>query len=158
MNQTIEAKWPWIDGSNAMRLTLLDTLSDADLAFNPGGANVSLGALCVEMGEVEHAYIQSFQTFTQDWSYHAEDPALATSVSALRAWYQQLDGELQSTLAGLSDEDVKKTIDRGGGFSMPVDLQMDVYLQALLIFFGKVTVYFKAMNKPLPQQVREYIG
>ena len=51
----------------------------------------------------------------------------------------------------------RRTIDRGG-FSMPVELQLDVYLQALLIFLGKATVYFKAMNKALPQNFQEYIG
>jgi hypothetical protein len=52
---------------------------------------------------------------------------------------------------------LKKTIDRSG-YPMPVELQLDVYLQALLIFFGKATIYFKAMNKALPQQIQEYIG
>ncbi len=41
---------------------------------------------------------------------------------------------------------------------MLVELQLDVYLQALLIFLGKATIYLKAMNKPLPQQIQEYIG
>jgi hypothetical protein len=52
---------------------------------------------------------------------------------------------------------LKKTIDRGG-YAMPVDLQLDVYLQALLIFFGKATIYLKAMNKKVPEQIQEYIG
>ncbi len=50
-----------------------------------------------------------------------------------------------------------KSVDRSG-FTMPVELQLDVYLQALLIFFGKATIYLKAMNKPLPPQIQEYIG
>ena len=37
-------------------------------------------------------------------------------------------------------------------------MQLDIYLQALLIFFGKVTIYMKAMNKALPPSVKEYIG
>lgn len=41
---------------------------------------------------------------------------------------------------------------------MPVEMQLDVYLQALLIFFGKVAIYLKAMNNPLPKTVQEYIG
>jgi hypothetical protein len=41
---------------------------------------------------------------------------------------------------------------------MPVEMQLDVYLQALLIFFGKATVYLKAMNKEAPKQIEEYIG
>jgi len=64
---------------------------------------------------------------------------------------------MKAAVSALSDEDLTKTVDRGG-FMMPVELQLDVYLQALLIFFGKATVYLKAMNKPLPEQIKEYIG
>ncbi|TMD44669.1 MAG: hypothetical protein E6I93_17955 [Chloroflexi bacterium] len=64
---------------------------------------------------------------------------------------------MKATVSALSDEDLKKTVDRGG-YAMPVDMQLDVYLQALLIFFGKATIYLKAMNKALPQQVQDYIG
>ncbi len=39
----MQEKWPWPEGSRRMRLKLLDTLSDADLAFSPGGQNSTLG-------------------------------------------------------------------------------------------------------------------
>jgi len=150
-------KWPWIEGTHAMRTQLLDTLSDADLTFNPGGQNMTLGALCRELGDTEYSYTQSLKTFKQDWSYHNAEAGLESSVKRLSAWFHTLDEELKATVSALSDEDLKKTIDRGG-YAMPVELQLDVYLQALLIFFGKATVYLKAMNKPLPQQIQEYIG
>jgi hypothetical protein len=41
---------------------------------------------------------------------------------------------------------------------MPVDLQLDIYLQALLIFFGKAAVFLKATSKPLPKTMQDYIG
>ena len=157
MNRSMLEKWSWIDGTHAMRSQLLDILSDADLAFNPGGQNMTLGALCREMGEIEHSYVQSLKTFQQDWSYHNMEADLESSVARLKAWFQTLDDELKATISAFSDEDLKKTVDRGG-YMMPVELQLDVYLQALLIFFGKATVYLKAMNKPLPQQIHEYIG
>ncbi len=157
MNRSMLEKWSWIDGTHAMRSQLLDILSDADLAFNPGGQNMTLGALCREMGEIEHSYVQSLKTFQQDWSYHNGEVNLESSVARLKAWFQTLDDELKATISAFSDEDLKKTVDRGG-YMMPVELQLDVYLQALLIFFGKATVYLKAMNKPLPQQIQEYIG
>ena len=68
MNRYMLEKWPWIEGTHGMRSQLLDSLSDADLAFSPGGQNMTLGALCREMGEVEYSYIQSLKTFRQDWS------------------------------------------------------------------------------------------
>ena len=158
MNRYMTEKWPWIEGTHQMRSQLLHMLSDADLAFNPGGQNMTLGALCRESGEVEFSYIQSLKTSQQDWSYRNGEVALERSVARLKEWFQKLDDELKAVASALTDEDLKKTVDRGGGFAMPVDLQLDVYLQALLIFFGKATIYLKAMNKPLPQQFQEYIG
>lgn len=157
MNRLLNEKWPWIEGSHGMRTQFLETLSDADLAFSPGGQNMTLGALCREMGEAEHSYIQSLQTFKQDWSYRNTEAGLDGSVARLKAWFQTLDEEMKAAVSALSDEDAKKTINRNG-FEMPVDLQLDVYLQALLIFFGKATVFLKAMNKPLSPQFQEYIG
>ena len=158
MNRYFQEKWPWIEGSHLMRTQLLDMLSDADLAFNPGGENVSLGALCRELGEVEHSYTQSLKTFQQDWSYRNTDAALESSVARLKAWFQALDDEMQATIAGFSDDDLRQSVDRGNGASMPVDWQLDTYLQAMLIFFGKATIYLRMMNKPLPEQMRAYIG
>ena len=156
MNQLMQEKWPWIDGSHKMRTQLLDLISDTDLAFSPGGQNISLGTLCREMGDTEYAYIQSLQTFNQDWSYHNTEAGLESSVTQLKNWYQTLDEELQTTVSAFSDEDATKTVNRGG-YPTPIGLQLDVYLQALLIFFGKVTIYLKAMNKSLPKEVQEYI-
>lgn len=157
MNRYMQEKWPWIEGTHGMRSQLIDALSDSDLAFSPGGQNMTLGALCREMGDIEYSYIQSLKTFQQDWSYHNTDAGLESSVAQIKDWYQTLDEEMKATVSALSDEDLTKIIDRGG-FSMPVDLQLDVYLQALLIFFGKATVFLKAMNKPLPQNFPEVIG
>lgn len=157
MNRYMQVRWPWIEGTHGMRSQLLDTMSDADLTFNPGGQNITLGALCREIGEIEHAYIQSLKTFKQDWSYRNTEAGLESSVARLKAWYQTLDEEMKETVSAFSDEDLNKTVDRNG-FTTPLEMQLDVYLQALLIFFGKATVYFKAMNKPLPQTIQEYIG
>ena len=84
MNRYMTDKWPWIEGTHQMRSQLLDILNDADLTFNPGGQNMSLGALCRELGEVELSYTQSLKTFQQDWSYRNEDTALEGSVTRLK--------------------------------------------------------------------------
>jgi len=157
MNSSLHEIWSFIEGTHGMRSELLATLSDADFAFNPGGQNMPLGALCREMGDIEYSYIQSLKMFKQDWSYHNTDAGLEHSLAAIQAWYQSLDEEMKTIVSDLPDEDVTKTIDRGG-FSVPVNLQLDIYLQALLIFFGKATIYLKAMNKPLPESIRDWIG
>lgn len=157
MNRYMNEKWSWIEGSHGMRTQLLDMLNDTELAFSPGGQNMTLGALCREMGETEYSYIQSLKTFQQNWSYRNTEAGMDSSVARLQAWFQALDEEMKATVAALADEDFQKMVKRNG-FEMPVEMQLDVYLQALLIFFGKATIYFKAMNKALPQQVQEYIG
>lgn len=157
MNRYMQEKWSWIEGTHGMRTQLMDILSDADLAFSPGGQNMTLGALCREMGEIEYSYIQSLKTFKQDWSYHNTEAGLESDVNRLKTWYQTLDDEVKATVSALADEDLTKMVDRDG-YNMPVEMQLDVYLQALLIFFGKVTIYLKAMNKAAPKQIEEYIG
>ncbi len=156
MNHFMQEQWSMYEGTHGMRTQLMDTLSDADLAFTPGGQNMTLGALCREIGEIEYSYIQSFKTFTQDWSYRNTEPGLETSVSQLKAWYDELDNDMKETLAALSDGDFNKMVNRG--FEFPLEVQIQIYLQALLIFFGKATIYVKAMNRPLPQIIQEWIG
>jgi hypothetical protein len=157
MNAFMQDQWPMYEGTHAMRTSLLDVLTDADLIFSPGGQTMPLGALLREFGEIEHAYVESLKTFKQDFNYRNTEPGLERSLARLRAWYRALDADMQTTLAGLSDEDLKKTIARGG-FAPTVDVQMQIYLQALLIFFGKATIYLRAMNRPLPQTIQEWIG
>ena len=153
-NRVMQERWPWIEGSHAMRAQALDLLIDADLAFNPGGANMTLGALCREMGEIEHSYLESLKTLKQDWSYRNEEAGLEGSVARLKAWYAALDEEMKSVVSALSDEDLAKIVEREGTPTWPVETQLEVYLQALLIFFGKLTIYLKALNKPLPKEFR----
>ena len=157
MNRIMNEKWPWIEAAHGMRSQLLNILSDADLAFSPGGQTMTLGALCRQMGETEHAYIQSLKTLKQEWSYHHPEADVTSHVARLTAWFQTLDEEMQAILTTFWDEDGNKTIDRGGG-TVTVEFQLDVYLQAVLIFLGKATIYLKAMNKPLPKEFQEYIG
>jgi len=149
-------KWPWIEAAHGMRSQLFNILSDADLAFSPGGQTMTLGALCRQMGETEHAYIQSLKTLKHEWSYRHPEADVASHVARLKAWFQTLDDEMQATITTFWDEDGNKTIDRGG--PVTVEFQLDVYLQAVLIFLGKATIYLRAMNKQLPPFFEEYIG
>ena len=156
MNRIMDEKWPWIEAAHGMRSQLFNILSDADLAFSPGGQTMTLGALCRQMGETEHAYTQSLKTLKQEWSYHHPEADVASHVARLKAWFQTLDDEMQATITTFWDEDGNKTIDRGG--PVTVEFQLDVYLQAVLIFLGKATIYLRAMNKQLPPFFEEYIG
>lgn len=159
MNSLMREYYPTFEYYQAMRNQLMDILEDDDLAFEIGGENPSLGTLCVEIGETQVSYIESFKTLKQDFSYGNEDPELAHSIARLRAWYIQLDQQLKSALESFSEEDLRTSlVDRGGGFELPLHIQLDVYKEALLIFYGKVSVYLKAMGKERPQQWQEWIA
>ena len=118
---------------------------------------MTLGALCREMGETEYSYTQSFKAFEQDWLYHNAEAGLVSSTSRLKKWFQTLDDDMKAAIAALSDDDGKKVVHRGS-FESTVDFQLEFYLQAVLIFLGKATIFLRAMNKPLPQAFQDYIG
>ncbi len=157
MNRLMQEKWSWVEGSHGMRTELMDSLTDADLAFTPGGTAMTLGALCREMGDIEQSYLQSFKTLKQDFANKNTEAGIETSIVKLKAWYQQMDADMQAALAALSDDELSKQIDRGGGSMMPLEIQLDVYLQALLIFFGKASIYLRVMNKSLPKNIQDWI-
>lgn len=142
--------------TQAIRSQMMDILTNADLTFRLPG-NPTLGEQCRESGQVEQTYIDSFRTLTQSFDYAAVDAALETNVAKLKEWYAALDADLEAALIALKDTDVQTTmIDRG--WLNPVGRQLYIYREALLIFYGKVTCYLRAMGKPLPQQMRSWIG
>lgn len=155
MNRFMNEKWAWYEPTHGMRDEALATLTDADLAFNPGGQNLTLGALFREMGEIEYSYIQSLKTFKQDWNYHNSE--VGNSVAGLQTWFKTLDAEMKDVISAFSDEELSKTIKRESGYEMPIEFQMETYLQAVFIFFGKLSVTLKAMDKPLTQAMKDWV-
>ena len=152
----------FLDEYQALRGQLLDLINDEDLGVSLGGASPTLGQLCREIGEIEHAYVTSFRTFRQDFTYQNREHGVETSVAALRAWYQELDRDLNVALDGLSPEDMTRRIvraDFGEEYFSPTPTeQLDVYREALLIFYGKASVYLRALSKLFPDQWRSWIG
>lgn len=158
MNSIMTGYYPIFEQYQAMRNQLMGILTDADLDYQPGGANPPLGVLCREIGETEYAYIQSFKTFKLDFSYHNDEPGLAQSGARLAAWFAALDQELKAAVAGLTEEDLQqRQVDRGS-FSLPPNFNLQIYNEALLIFYGKVIVYLRAAGKPVPQQWTDWLG
>ena len=159
MNRIVSEQYGLFRLYQRLREQLLATLTDADLAFTPGGANPPLGELCLEIGETEQAYVDSFRNFSQRFDYHQADRSLAGSVAGLQAWYEQMDAELYTAVAALSDEEIaNRPIDRGNGFLVPAEVQLHIYQEALIIFYGKVTVYLKLLGKPMSEQWQHWIG
>lgn len=158
MNADMKHFWQLNRMYARLRDELMASLSDADLAFSPGGENPSLGALCRELGETQQAYVQSFKSFEVDFSYRVNDDSLLGSVAKLRAWYATLDHELEAALSTITDEDVaNRKMDRDG-FETPLHISLDILREAMLIFYGKVSVYLKAMGKARTQTWREWVA
>ncbi len=142
-----------------LRNQLLDILSDADLHYRPADVIPTLGQLCREIGDVEYSYIQSFKTFTQDFDYQNDETGIETSVEKLTIWFAQLDKELKAVVEKLTEDDIEnRKIERDAEFKVSLQVQLEIYKEALLIFYGKVSVYLKIMQKPLPQQWKDWIG
>ena len=91
MNSQIKEFWDLNRMYVGLRDSLMEELTDEELAYTPGGDNPTLGALCRELGETQYAYAQSYKTFTVDFSYRSNDDKYLKSVAALKAWYAQLD-------------------------------------------------------------------
>ena len=165
MNSLIRVHMPatYFSDYQALRGELMAILADNDLGFQVGGTSATLGALCREIGEIEHTYVESLRTFRQDFGYRNPDPRLEISVRALVSWYEELDRELSAAIAALSEDDIaNRRIVRDdfdiSDFSPLPSIQLDIYREALLIFYGKASVYLRAMGKPLPGHWPHWIG
>jgi hypothetical protein len=159
MNSLMQTTWPTFELYQAIRGQIMGVLSDGDLSFSPGGTNLPLGELCREIGEVEQAYLASFQTFELDFGYRNTTPGLALSVAALAAWFAELDQQLKAVIEAFTDEQLEaQAVRRGPSWTLPIRVQLMIYQEALLIFYGKASVYLKALNKPIPEQMRNWIA
>lgn len=158
MNAEIQRFWKLNRMYTPLRDELMTVLEDEDLAFSPGGSNPTLGELCRELGETQYAYAQSFKTFKIDFSYRTDDDRYIKSVAALQDWYKQLDADLEAAVESVTDEDVAERVMDRGGYEVPVHISLDILREALLIFYGKVSVYAKAMDKPLTQMWTDWIA
>jgi hypothetical protein len=159
MNSIMTDYYPLFRLYQQMRGQVLDVLSDEDLAFQPGGENATLGVLCREIGETEQCYIDSFKSFQLDFNYQYPDPDVDKSTAALRDWFQRLDRELEQAISAISEEDIQnRLVDRGGDFHIRPNINLMIYQEALLIFYGKVSVYLKILGKTPSDQWRHWIA
>jgi uncharacterized damage-inducible protein DinB len=146
-----------------LRDELMELLTDDDLSYRPGAATFSLGELCREIGEIEHSYVEALRTFRQDFDWRTPDPRVERSVGALREWYADLDRRLATALEALTEDEVaNRRVTRHDfgveGFSPLPPQELDIYREALLIFYAKVSIYLRAMGKVLSERWQAWIG
>ena len=158
MNSIMRDQANLYEMTRSLRDQMLDSLTDADLKHTFSGDNVSLGVLCRTLGDFQQTYIESFKTFKFGEVIPNADSTLETDLTKLKAWFKTLDTELLAALENLSEDDIQsKMVDRIH-FKLPVTAQFHVYREALLIFYGKASIYLKALSKPLTQQWKDWIG
>lgn len=148
-----------IRGHHSMRDHLLTVVSDADLAYKLPGQNPALGELLVQMGDLQGVYTHSFETFTLDWTHHQLPPPESTTVASLQAWFKAQDEAMQAALDRFTEEELRiDRIDRGGGFIASPFVQHQVYREAVYIFYGKLSVYLRALERDAGEQWMAWVG
>ena len=156
MNQIETEFFGLLDMTHGVRDQAIGTIAAADLAFAVEGGR-TLGELVQNLGDVEWQYSQSFKTMKQDFSLPAPDREKVTSGDAAVEWFHGLDVDLKAALSALSDEELAKPIDRGG-WQMPVMVNFHTYREAVLILFGKLDIYLRALGKDLPEEWVAWVG
>jgi uncharacterized damage-inducible protein DinB len=148
-----------IRGHHSMRDHVLTVVSDADLAYELPGQNPTLGGLLVEMGDLQGVYTHSFETFTLDWKHRQLPPPAPLTIASLRAWFDAQDDAMKAALDRFTDEELRiDRIDRGGGFIASPFVQHQVYREAVYIFYGKLSVYLRALERDAGASWAAWVG
>lgn len=142
-----------------LRSSLLASLRDEDLAFAVPG-NPTLGEVLAELVATERAYIAGFRDGAMAWG--PPDPAAAAgqgAVDRLGATFAALDDEFEAAIAALSDADFRdRRIDHGGGYILSMRGLLHTWIEALVIVYGRIDVYLRAMDRLRSEQWRDWIG
>jgi hypothetical protein len=144
---------------HSMRDLALSLLSDGDLDYRLPGWNPTLGELFVEMGAIQGVYTHSFETFDIEWDRRRLPPPPALTVAGLRAWFAQHDEAMEEALSRFTDAELHSPrIDRGSGFIVSPFTQHEIYREAVYIFYGKLSVYLRALERDAGPDWAAWVG
>jgi hypothetical protein len=156
MNSLFEEE---IRGHHSMRDHLLTVVSDADLACKLPGSNPTLGNLLVELGDVQGVYTHSFETSTLDWAHRQLPPPDPMTIGNLRTWFDAQDAAMKAVLDRFTPQELQvERIDRGHGFIASPFVQHQIYREAVYIFYGKLSVYLKALERDAGPDWAAWVG
>jgi uncharacterized damage-inducible protein DinB len=148
-----------VRGHHTMRDHLLTVVSDADLAYKLPGQNPTLGDVLVELGNVEGVYVHSFEAFTLDWAHRPLPAPEPITIAGLQAWFRALDDAMIAALSRFTEEELHADrIDRGHGFVASPHTQHAIYREAVYIFYGKLSVYLKALERDAGDEWAAWVG
>jgi hypothetical protein len=156
MNSLFEEE---IRGHHSMRDHLLTVVSDADLACKLPGLNPTLGNLLVELGDIQGVYTHSFETSMLDWAHRQLPPPDPVTVGTLRTWFEAQDAAMKAALDRFTPDELHvDRIDRGQGFIASPFVQHQIYREAVYIFYGKLSVYLKALERDAGPDWAAWVG
>jgi hypothetical protein len=148
-----------IRGHHSMRDHLLTVVSDADLAYQLPGHNPTLAGQLVELGDLQGVYTHSFETDILDWTHRQLPPPEQLTVAGLQAWFRAHDDAMKTALDRFTDEELHTgRIDRGDGFIASPFVQHQIYREAVYIFYGRLSVYLKALERDAGEQWAGWVG
>lgn len=141
-----------------LRTSLLETLSDEDLAFAVPG-NPSMGAVLEQLTATQQSYIDCLRTEVMTWAAVEPLSEGPGGVERLIRRFAELDAAFEAELESISDESFRDTrIDHGGGYILPMRGIVHTWVEALVIVYGKLDVYLRAMGRPRSEQWVDWIG
>ena len=148
-----------IRGHHSMRDHLLTLVSDADLDYKLPGQNPTLGELLVQLGDIQGVYSHSFETLTLDWAHRQLPPPNPITIAGLRAWFAAHDDAMKAALDQFTEDELRiDRIDRGHGFIASPFVQHQIYREAVYIFYGKLSVYLRALERDAGPDWASWVG
>lgn len=148
-----------IRGHHSMRDHLLTVVSDEELSYELPGANPTLGQLLIDLGNVQGVYTHSFETLELDWTHRQVPPPSPVTVGSLRAWFDVQDAAMKAALDAFTVEELRvERIDRGGGFIASPFVQHEIYREAVYIFYGRLSVYLRALERDAGPTWAAWVG
>lgn len=156
MNSLFEEE---IRGHHSMRDHLLTVVSDADLSYKLPGHNPTLGDLLIDLGDTQGVYTHSFETLELDWAHRQLPPPSPVTISTLRAWFDEHDAAMKTALDAFTLEELHiDRIDRGDGFIASPFVQHEIYREAVYIYYGKLSVYLRALERDAGPSWKAWVG
>ena len=148
-----------IRGHHRLRDQLLTVVSDADLEYKLPGQNPTLGELLVELGEIQGIYTHSFESLTFDRSHRQLPPPTRITIASLQVSFEAQDAAMENALNRFTDEELHvDRIDRGHAFIASPFVQHEIYREAVYIFYGKLSVYLKALERDAGEEWATGVG
>ncbi len=99
------------------------------------------------------------KTITLDWAHREISPPAPITTASLQLWFAAQDDALNSALSRFTEDELHiDRIDRGHGFIASPFVQHQIYRQAVYIFYGKLSVYLKALERDAGEEGAMWVG